>query len=73
MSRISDTPVSLAPPTLNPAWLNARTIVLAAAVFPAFMQVPRTYTTGGTGTPLRPVSAASPIDAGCGWRDWNSG
>ncbi len=34
------TPVSLAPPTENPAWLKARTRAQAARVLPAFMQVP---------------------------------
>ena len=44
---MSETPVSFAPPTRNPDCTSFRIKEQHAAVFPEFMQVPATYTTGG--------------------------
>ena len=46
VSRISETPVSLAAATRRPPRASPRTSSVAATVLPAFMQVPATYTTG---------------------------
>ncbi len=45
-SRIKATPVSFAAATRKPPRVSPRTSSVAAAVLPAFMQVPATYTTG---------------------------
>src|SRR5574342_345651 len=45
-SRIRETPVSFAAATRSPLRDSPRTSSVAAAVFPAFMHVPATYTTG---------------------------
>ncbi|WP_328285465.1 hypothetical protein [Myxococcus sp. NMCA1] len=73
VSRISDTPVSLAPPTRKPACASLRTMAAAANVLPAFMQVPTTKTTGHfTGADV-PFSAPEDTCAGCPVRDISSG
>ena len=48
VSRISDTPVSLAAATRSPLRESPRTSSVAATVLPAFMQVPAMYTTGAS-------------------------
>ena len=58
------TPVSLAPPTENPAWDRARIRAQAARVLPEFMQVPATNTTGTGALAGLPCRAEDWMNAG---------